>query len=85
MSQRLKEQEILPKAKTEKLIASLRKDLHMLVIETEGLLAVWAEVEAREARPAKPTRTGLRHLRQLSQLSRTIPPKGKGICNRRRT
>jgi hypothetical protein len=85
VSQRLKEQEILPKAKTEKLIASLRKDLHMLVIETEGLLAVWAEVEAREAPPAKPTRTGLRHLSQLSQLSRTIPPKRKGICNRRRT
>jgi len=43
MTQRLKKQETVPKSKTEKLIESLRKDLHRLVIETEGLIAVAAE------------------------------------------
>lgn len=43
MIQRAKKQKILPKAETEKLIESLRKDLAMLVIETEGLIAVVAE------------------------------------------
>src|SRR5579863_4880618 len=40
MIRRLKKQEIVSKAKTDKLKETLRKDLHRLVIETEGLIAL---------------------------------------------
>lgn len=41
--QRLKKEELVPKSGTEELIASVRKDLHRLVIETEGLVAIGTE------------------------------------------
>jgi len=54
MIQRLKKQEIVSKAKTDKLKEGLRKDLHRLVIETEGLIAVAGEkAKLRAARAAK--------------------------------
>jgi hypothetical protein len=54
MTQRLKKKETVPKSKTEKLIESLRKDLHRLVIETEGLIAVAVEkAKVRAARAAE--------------------------------
>lgn len=58
MTQRLKKKETVPKSKTEKLIESLRKDLHRLVIETEGLIAVAVEkAKVRAARAAERSRT----------------------------
>jgi hypothetical protein len=54
MIQRLKKQEIVSKAKTDKLKEGLRKDLHRFVIETEVLIAVAAEkAKLRAARAAK--------------------------------
>lgn len=43
MIRRIKKQAILPKSKTDRLIEDLRKDLAMLIIETEGLVAVVVE------------------------------------------
>jgi hypothetical protein len=40
MIRKLKKQEIVSKPRTEKLIEQLRRDLHTLAIETEGLVAV---------------------------------------------
>lgn len=48
--QRLKRRKIAPKSGTEELIASLRRDLHRLVIETEGLIAVSTEESSSKTR-----------------------------------
>lgn len=40
MIQRLEKQVIVRKRRTQKLIEGIRKELHMLAIETEGLIAV---------------------------------------------
>lgn len=54
MIQRLKKQDIVSKPKTDKLQEGLRKDLHRLIIETEGLIAVAAEKsKLRAVREAK--------------------------------
>lgn len=43
MTQSPGQQKIRPKAPTKKLIESVRRDLHRLVIEMEGLIAVASE------------------------------------------
>lgn len=49
MAQRPKKQKTLPKAKTDELMANLRKDLLLFVIELEGLTAIWQ----KELRPPR--------------------------------
>jgi hypothetical protein len=49
MAQRPKKEKILPKSKSEELMASLHKDLLMFAIELEGLTAIWL----KEPRPTK--------------------------------
>jgi len=54
MIQRLKKQEIVSKARTDRVKEGLCKDLYRLVIESEGLIAVAAEkAKLRAARAAK--------------------------------